>query len=61
MDVKKQQPRLAQEDDIWAGSDPERVLRALQQSAGALSGQEGEALTRDIKAARGQKGREFWH
>ena len=49
--------RLAREDaepDIWATYDPERVRRALKETAGAWKGIDAEALKADIKAQRGQ-------
>lgn len=49
--------RLDREDaepDIWANYDPERVRRALRETAGAFSTIDTEALKADIKAQRGQ-------
>ena len=46
--------RLANEQDIWAGYDPERVRKAIRKSARALAGIDYEALIRDIYAARAQ-------
>jgi hypothetical protein len=50
-------PTLADPSDIWAGYDGERVRAALEASRGAFAGVDTEQLKRDIKAARGQKGR----
>jgi len=41
-------------DDIWANYDPERVRRALRESAGAFASIDTEALKADIRAQRGQ-------
>lgn len=41
-------------DDIWANYDPERVRRALRESAGALAHIDREALKADIRAQRRQ-------
>lgn len=47
--------------DPWANYDPERVKRALGQSAGALTGVDRDALVQDIEEAREQEtpGRPF--
>ena len=41
-------------DDIWSDYDPERVRKALRESAGALAHIDAEALKADIRAQRGQ-------
>lgn len=46
--------REGAEPDIWANYDPERVRRALRESAGAFSTIDAEAFKADIKAQRGQ-------
>jgi hypothetical protein len=46
-------PEGAQED-IWANYDPERVRRALRESAGALAHIDVEAFKADLRAQRGQ-------
>ena len=49
--------RVAREDatdDLWANYDPERVRRALAETAGAWKGVDVEALKADIRAQRGQ-------
>jgi hypothetical protein len=40
------------DDDIWAGYDPDAVLIGLQEAAGTLSLEEGEALKALIYRAR---------
>jgi hypothetical protein len=40
--------------DIWAGYDPEKVLQAFQEAAGAWRNIDTEALKADIRAQRGQ-------
>ena len=47
----------AQEQDIWADYDPERVRAALKESAGALAGVDTKQLITDIHASREQKER----
>ncbi len=42
-------------DDIWENYDPERVLKALQASAGALAGVDTEKLKRDLREQRGHR------
>jgi hypothetical protein len=41
-------------DDLWAGYDPERVRRALRQSAGALAGVDVKTLKQELREQRGQ-------
>lgn len=45
---------LADEDDIWAGYDPERMREALRRSAGAFRGIDGDQLKADILEQREQ-------
>jgi hypothetical protein len=49
--------RLAKEEDIWAGYEPQRARRALRKSAGALRGTDQEELLNDIHLARQQDSR----
>jgi hypothetical protein len=46
-------------DDLWADYDPQRVRRALRESAGALAGVDVAALQRELREQRSQdsKGR----
>lgn len=46
--------QLADPNDIWAGYDPERMRKALDESFGALAGIDAEEWKRDVKAMRGQ-------
>jgi hypothetical protein len=46
--------RLAKEEDIWAGYDPQRARNALRNSAGALRGIDRGELLDDIHLARQQ-------
>jgi hypothetical protein len=41
-------------DTLWADYDPERVRRALRESAGALAGVDVAALKRELRAQRQQ-------
>ncbi len=45
---------LADEQDIWAGYDSAKVLRAVGVSAGALHGVDTEQLKRDLAEERAQ-------
>jgi hypothetical protein len=44
-------------DDLWADYDPQRVRRALRQSAGALAGIDVAALQRELREQRRQDSR----
>ena len=41
--------------ELWTTYNPERVRRALQESAGALAGVDRDALLDDLYAARSQE------
>jgi hypothetical protein len=41
-------------DALWANYDPERVRRALRESAGALAGVDVDALKRELREQRSQ-------
>lgn len=41
-------------DALWANYDPQRVRRALRQSAGALAGVDVVALKRELREQRSQ-------
>jgi hypothetical protein len=41
-------------DELWAEYDPQRVRRALRQSAGALAGVDVAALKRKLREQRSQ-------
>jgi hypothetical protein len=41
-------------DDLWTGYDPQRVRRALRQSAGALNGVDTATLKRELREQRSQ-------
>jgi hypothetical protein len=41
-------------DAMWSDYDPERVRRALRESAGALAGIDVEALKRELREQRSQ-------
>ena len=43
------------DEDLWKEYNGKRVVQALKQSAGALSGVDKDTLLRDIRAARTQK------
>lgn len=43
-----------QEEDIWAGYDPQKTKAALRRSVGALRGVDRDELLADIHAAREQ-------
>ena len=45
----------AQEEDIWADYDPERVRAGLKESAGALAGVDTKQLLADIRHSREQR------
>lgn len=45
---------IREADALWAGYDPQRVRRALRQSAGALAGVDVAALKRELREQRGQ-------
>lgn len=45
---------LADEQNIWAGYDPDRVHRGLRTSAGALRGVDRDQLQRDLAEQRAQ-------
>ena len=45
----------AQEEDIWADYDPERVRAGLKESAGALAGVDTKQLLADIRQSRKQR------
>ena len=45
----------AQEEDIWADYDPERVRAGLKESAGALAGVDTKHLLEDIHQSREQR------
>lgn len=47
----------ASDEDVRADYDPERTLRALERSAGALKGVDRDELLEDIYAAREQDSR----
>ncbi len=47
-------PVVADERDIWAGYDPERLRRVLRTSAGALRGVDSDRLKRDLAEQRAQ-------
>ncbi len=49
--------RLANEHDVWAGYDPERVRDGLQRSAGALRGVNRDQLLTDLAEQREQDSR----
>jgi hypothetical protein len=42
-------------NDPWASYNPERMLQALRQSAGALQGVDRDELLRDLEEAREQE------
>jgi hypothetical protein len=45
---------LADQGDIWAGYDPERVRHGLRGSSGALRGVDRDQLGRDLAEQRAQ-------
>jgi hypothetical protein len=44
-------------DDLWADYDPQRVQRALRESAGALAGVDVAVLLRELREQRSQDSR----
>jgi hypothetical protein len=50
-------PNLADPADIWAGYDPERVRKALAESADALKGIDRDELLADLAVQRQQHSR----
>jgi hypothetical protein len=42
------------DDDIWAGYDPEKLLRAFDRASGIFKGVDTDQLIKDIYEARGQ-------
>lgn len=56
---RRERVQVADENDIWAGYDPDKVREGLRKAAGALAGVDREELLRDIYAEREQdsKGR----
>jgi excisionase family DNA binding protein len=45
---------------IWADYDPEEARAGMRAARGALEGVDTEKLKRDIRAGRGQAGRNYW-
>jgi hypothetical protein len=46
---------IRESDALLANYDPQRVLRALRQSAGALAGVDVDALKRELREQRSQE------
>lgn len=51
---KREAPRMADPNDIWAGYDPEHVRRALARSAAAFKDLDKDAFLADLAAQRQQ-------
>ncbi|MDQ3702972.1 MAG: hypothetical protein M3442_18925 [Chloroflexota bacterium] len=53
--VYRLESQQSQSEDIWKGYDPDQVIQALQQSAGALTGIDREQFLEELHAQREQE------